>query len=48
MGVGFVLVCPDEEVTRVDRLFKRHGHPVFELGHVQKKRGVWIEDAQID
>ena len=48
MGVGFVLVCPDEEVTRVDRLFKRHGHPVFELGRVQKKRGVWIEDAQID
>jgi phosphoribosylformylglycinamidine cyclo-ligase len=48
MGVGFVLVCAEEGATSVKRLFKRHGHSVFELGRVQKRRGVWIEDEQID
>jgi len=48
MGVGFVLICPEEGATSVKRLFKRNGHSVFELGRVQKRRGVWIEDEQID
>jgi phosphoribosylformylglycinamidine cyclo-ligase len=48
MGVGFVLVCPEKQVTRVNRLFKRQGYPVFDLGKVQRKRGVWIEDEQVD
>jgi phosphoribosylformylglycinamidine cyclo-ligase len=47
MGVGFVLVCPEDQVNPISRLFKRHKHAVFELGQIQKKRGVWIDDEQI-
>jgi phosphoribosylformylglycinamidine cyclo-ligase len=47
MGVGLVLICPKEQVEPVIRLFDRHEYRAFELGHVQKKRGVWIEGKQI-
>jgi phosphoribosylformylglycinamidine cyclo-ligase len=47
MGIGFVLVCSEEQVDPVIRMFERHGYAAFELGHAQKKRGVWIEGEQI-
>ena len=47
MGVGFVIVCPEEQVDPATRLFERHEYSAFELGHVQKKRGVWIEGRQV-
>jgi len=47
MGVGFVIVCPEEQVDPAIRLFGRHEYSAFELGHVQKKRGVWIEGRQV-
>ena len=47
MGVGFVLICPDGNVSALIRLFKRHGHKAFQLGKIRRKKGVWVEDEQI-
>jgi phosphoribosylformylglycinamidine cyclo-ligase len=47
MGVGFVLVCSEEQVDPAIRLFERHEQSAFELGYVQKNRGVWVEGRRI-
>jgi phosphoribosylformylglycinamidine cyclo-ligase len=43
MGVGFVLVCPQRTKDAVIRLFMRHGHSAFDLGRVEKKRGIHVK-----
>jgi len=47
MGVGFVIVCSEEQVDPAIRLFERREYSAFELGCVQKKRGVWVEGRRI-
>jgi phosphoribosylformylglycinamidine cyclo-ligase len=47
MGVGFVLVSPEQNMNRITRLFRRHGLEAFSLGQVQKRPGVWIEDERV-
>jgi phosphoribosylformylglycinamidine cyclo-ligase len=47
MGVGFVLICPNSNVSRLIRLFKKHGHKAFRMGRVQQKKGVWVKDERI-
>ena len=42
MGVGFILVCPQRTEDAIIRLFTRHGHTAFDLGRVEKKRGVQV------
>jgi phosphoribosylformylglycinamidine cyclo-ligase len=43
MGVGFVLICPERTEDAVIRLFMRHGHNAFNLGQVEKKRGIRVK-----
>jgi phosphoribosylformylglycinamidine cyclo-ligase len=42
MGVGFVLVCPEKTQDAAIRLFIKHGHNAFDLGRVEKKRGIRV------
>jgi phosphoribosylformylglycinamidine cyclo-ligase len=42
MGVGFVIVCPQRAEDAIIRLFLKHGHNAFDLGRVEKKRGIRI------
>jgi phosphoribosylformylglycinamidine cyclo-ligase len=42
MGVGFVLICPQRAEDAVIRLFMRHGLNAFNLGRVEKKRGIRV------
>jgi len=44
MGVGFVLICPQRAEDAVIRLFVRHGHNAFDLGRVEKERGIRVKD----
>ncbi len=44
MGVGFVLICPQRTEDAIIRLFMRHGHSAFDLGRVEKKRGIRVKD----
>ncbi len=48
MGVGFVLVCPEKTQDAAIRLFMRHGHNAFDLGRVEKKRGIRVKDKAVD
>jgi phosphoribosylformylglycinamidine cyclo-ligase len=47
MGVGFVLICPQRTADAVIRLFVRHGHDAFDLGLVEKKRGIRVKDKVV-
>jgi phosphoribosylformylglycinamidine cyclo-ligase len=47
MGIGFVLVCPENQIGSLSRIFKKYDYKTVLLGRIQKKRGVWIEGQQI-
>jgi phosphoribosylformylglycinamidine cyclo-ligase len=48
MGVGFVLVCPEKTQDAAIRLFIKHGHNAFDLGRVEKKRGIRVKDLVVN
>ena len=48
MGVGFVAICPQRAEDTLIRLFVRHGHNAFDLGRVQKKRGIRVKDKVVN
>ncbi len=48
MGVGFVLICPQSAEDAMIRLFMRHGHNAFDLGQVEKKRGIRVKDKVVN
>ena len=48
MGVGFVLICPQGTGDVVIRLFMRHGHNAFDLGRVEKKRGIRVKGKVVN
>jgi len=48
MGVGFVLICPQRAEDAMIRLLLRHGHNAFDLGRVEKKRGIRVKDETIN
>jgi phosphoribosylformylglycinamidine cyclo-ligase len=47
MGVGFVLVCPEKTQDTAIRLFVKHGLDAFDLGSVEGKRGIRVEDKVV-
>jgi phosphoribosylformylglycinamidine cyclo-ligase len=47
MGVGFVLICPQRAEDALIRLFMRHGHNAFDLGRVEKERGVRVKGKAV-
>jgi phosphoribosylformylglycinamidine cyclo-ligase len=47
MGVGFVVVCSRRMEDAVIRLFVRHGHNAFDLGRVEKKRGIRVKGKAV-
>jgi len=48
MGVGFILICPQRAEDAVIRLFVRHGHNAFDLGRVEKKRGIRVKGKVVN
>jgi len=48
MGVGFVLICSQRAEDAVIRLLMRHGHNAFDLGRVEKKRGIRVKDKVVN
>jgi phosphoribosylformylglycinamidine cyclo-ligase len=47
MGVGFVLICPPRTEGAVIQLFMRHRHNAFDLGRVEKKRGIRVKGKAV-
>lgn len=48
MGVGFVIVCPQRAEDAIIRLFLKHGHNAFDLGRVEKKRGIRVNGKAVN
>jgi len=48
MGVGFVIVCRQRAEDAIIRLFLKHGHNAFDLGRVEKKRGIRVNGKVVN
>ena len=42
MGIGLVVICPDDQADRIVRVFKKHRQVAMRIGIVGKRRGVRI------
>ncbi|MEK0352316.1 MAG: AIR synthase-related protein, partial [Nitrosopumilus sp.] len=47
MGIGFCLISPKNEVKKIRKIFKRHRVTTYEIGHVSKKKGVFVNSKKI-
>jgi len=47
MGVGFCLISPQNEVKKIRKIFKKHRMVTYEIGHVTKKKGVFVNSKKI-
>jgi len=48
MGVGFILICPQKTEDAIIQLFTRYGHSAFDLGRVEKQRGIRVVDKIVE
>jgi phosphoribosylformylglycinamidine cyclo-ligase len=47
MGVGFCLISPQNEVKKIRKIFKKHRMITYEIGHIIKKKGVFVNSKKI-
>jgi phosphoribosylformylglycinamidine cyclo-ligase len=47
MGVGFCMVSPENQVKKIRKIFKNHKTTTYEIGHISKKRGVFVNSKRI-
>jgi phosphoribosylformylglycinamidine cyclo-ligase len=47
MGVGLCVFSPRHEVERIGRIFRTHGFPTFEVGHIQRGEGIVLGGTPI-
>ncbi|MFB5620803.1 MAG: AIR synthase-related protein, partial [Nitrosopumilus sp.] len=47
MGVGFCVVAPKDQVTRIKSIFKKHKIVSQEIGQIISKKGVFINSIKI-
>ena len=47
MGVGFCIISPQSEVKKIRKIFKNHKLTTYEIGHISKKKGVFVNSKKI-
>ncbi len=47
MGVGFIVICPQDEADHVIRMFKKHSQQAFRLGRVERKPGIRVNGMRV-
>ena len=47
MGVGFCIISPQSEVKEIRRIFKNHKMTTYEIGHISKTKGVFVNSKKI-
>ena len=47
MGIGFCLITPKDEVSRIGQIFKKHGFTSMQIGKITEKKGVYINNLRI-
>ncbi|HLE65037.1 MAG TPA: phosphoribosylformylglycinamidine cyclo-ligase [Candidatus Bathyarchaeia archaeon] len=48
MGVGFIVICPQDEADRVIRLFKKNSQQAFRLGRAERKPGIRVNGVRVN
>ena len=47
MGIGFCIVAPKNNVTKIRSLFKKHRFTTYEIGKITSKKGVFVNSKKI-
>ena len=47
MGVGFCIISPKDQATRIKAIFKKHKITTQEIGQVVSKKGVFVNSSKI-
>jgi len=47
MGIGFCLISPQNEVKQIKKIFKKHRIITYEIGHVSKKKSIFVNSKKI-
>jgi phosphoribosylformylglycinamidine cyclo-ligase len=47
MGIGFCIISPQSEVKKIRKIFKNHKLTTYEIGHISKKKGVFVNSKKI-
>jgi len=48
MGIGFCLISPQSEVKKIRKIFKNYKIPTYEIGHINKKKGVFVNSLKLE
>jgi phosphoribosylformylglycinamidine cyclo-ligase len=47
MGIGFCVIAPKEEETKIISIAKRHNLPSRQIGKIIEKKGVFVNSKKI-
>ncbi len=47
MGIGFCVIAPKNDISRIRSIFKKHKIPSHEIGTISKKTGVFVNSKKI-
>ena len=47
MGVGFCVIAPENQVTKIKSIFKKYKISSQEIGQVVSKKGVFVNSSKI-
>lgn len=47
MGVGFCIISPKDQATRIKAIFKKHKITTQEIGQITSKKGVFVNSSKI-
>jgi len=47
MGIGFCIISPKDQVSRIRSIFKKHKITTQEIGRIVSKKGVFVNSSKI-
>lgn len=48
MGIGFCLISPQSEVKKIRKIFRNYKISTYEIGHINKKKGVFVNSLKLE
>jgi len=48
MGIGFCLISPQSEVKKIRKIFRKYKISTYEIGHINKKKGVFVNSLKLE
>ena len=47
MGIGFCVIAPKDQVSKIRSIFKKHKISTQEIGKITPNKGVWVNSKKI-